>query len=379
MVKELLEKKEKKVEYVELIYDLIFVYIIGRNNSLLHHIEDGFIPLELFSAYVFCTLAVIQIWNYTTYYINIYGRHSARDHIFLFINMFLLYFVAEGTGSHWQQFHTQYHVAWALILINIAAQYLIELKNHGQGLLHRRRIQQMACILCGETVIVLLAIAEYAMRQSSYCSMLAILLSMVFATLSGQKNCADTIDFPHLSERAMLYVVFTFGEMIIAIASYFDGALSVSSLYFSAMAFLIVVGLFLSYGVLYDHILHREKKTNGLTYMLLHIFIIFSLNNLSTALEFMRSEDVALSPKLLFLLASLLVYYFFLFLTAGLFASPSHHLTRRLCTALGAGAAVFIALMLLLRQNMMLNIALTVLFVFTVFAALFYSSRQAEK
>lgn len=379
MVKELLEKKEKKVEYVELIYDLIFVYMIGRNNSLLHHIEDGFIPSELFSAYVFCTLAVIQIWNYTTYYINIYGRHSARDHIFLFINMFLLYFVAEGTGSHWQQFHTQYHVAWALILINIAAQYLIELKNHGQDLLHRRRIQQMVCILCGETVIVLLAIAEYAMRQTSYCSMLAILLSMVFATLSGQKNCADTIDFPHLSERAMLYVVFTFGEMIIAIASYFGGALSVSSLYFSAMAFLIVVGLFLSYGVLYDHILHREKKTNGLTYMLLHIFIIFSLNNLSTALEFMRSEDVALSPKLLFLLASLLIYYFFLFLTAGLFASPSHHLTRRLCTALGAGAAVFIALMLLLRQNMMLNIALTVLFVFTVFAALFYSSRQAEE
>ena len=32
MISELLEPKEKKVEYVELIYDLIFVYIIGRNN-----------------------------------------------------------------------------------------------------------------------------------------------------------------------------------------------------------------------------------------------------------------------------------------------------------------------------------------------------------
>ena len=26
-------KKEKKVEYLELIYDLIFVFIIGRNND----------------------------------------------------------------------------------------------------------------------------------------------------------------------------------------------------------------------------------------------------------------------------------------------------------------------------------------------------------
>ena len=36
-------REEKKVEYLELIYDLIFVYVIGRNNSLLHHAENGFV------------------------------------------------------------------------------------------------------------------------------------------------------------------------------------------------------------------------------------------------------------------------------------------------------------------------------------------------
>lgn len=74
--------KEKKVEYIELIYDLIFVYIIGRNNQLLHSFENGFITLPAFMVYVMTTLALIQIWNYTTYYINIYGiygRHSVRD------------------------------------------------------------------------------------------------------------------------------------------------------------------------------------------------------------------------------------------------------------------------------------------------------------
>ena len=93
MVKDLLEKKEKKVEYVELIYDLIFVYVIGRNNLLLHHFADGFVSTPAFLAYALSTLAVIQIWNYTTYYINVYGRHSVREHAFLFINMFLLYFL----------------------------------------------------------------------------------------------------------------------------------------------------------------------------------------------------------------------------------------------------------------------------------------------
>ena len=67
---------EKKVEYVELIYDLIFVYIIGRNNQLLDSFENGFVALPAFITYVLTTLAIIQIWNYTTYYINIYGKHG---------------------------------------------------------------------------------------------------------------------------------------------------------------------------------------------------------------------------------------------------------------------------------------------------------------
>lgn len=77
-----MNKEEKKVEYPELIYDLIFVYLIGRNNSLLHHVEDGFISEDLFLTYVLCTLAIIQIWNFTTFYINRYGTNGLRDHIF---------------------------------------------------------------------------------------------------------------------------------------------------------------------------------------------------------------------------------------------------------------------------------------------------------
>ena len=138
MVKDLIQHKEKKVEYVELIYDLIFVYIIGRNNALLHNFENGFVAWPAFAAYLMTTLAVIQIWNYTTYYINIFGRHGVRDHVFLFVNMFLLYFLGESIRSDWQGFHTQYHIAWALILLNIGLQYGVELRSsrraHGDSI-----------------------------------------------------------------------------------------------------------------------------------------------------------------------------------------------------------------------------------------------------
>ena len=140
-------KEEKKVEYLELIYDLIFVYIIGRNNSLLHLVENGFISWDVFLAYVMCTLAVIQIWNFSTFYVNLYGRNGVREHVFLFINMYLLYHMADGTGAQWQSSFYQYCAAWALILINLGVQHIIELRSHQSAPWEAKQLRRKAGIM----------------------------------------------------------------------------------------------------------------------------------------------------------------------------------------------------------------------------------------
>ncbi len=378
MVKELLTKKEKKVEYIELIYDLIFVYIIGRNNQLLHVFENGFVARSAFLAYAMTTLAVIQIWNFTTYYINIYGRHSVRDHVFLFVNMFLLYFVGEGTQTDWQTYHTQYHVAWALILVNIGLQYVIELHRQRTDKQKTKQIIRMASILFVEAVLVLLDIPICRMTGTTWMSLAAILFGMVAALFSWQKQSSSFVDFSHLSERVMLYIVFTFGEMIIGIASYFEGSFLLRNAYFALMAFLIVVGLFLSYGVFYDHIIDREKQTSGLVYMLLHIFIIFALNNITNGLEFMREEGIRLMPKLLFLIVSFILYFVFLFALGNHHAKAKCRKYDLLCLQSALIAVVFAALMLLLRANMPVNIGLTVVFVFSVFGMIYWYGRKID-
>ena len=371
---ETLQKEEKKVEYLELIYDLIFVYVIGRNNSLLHNITDGFIERPTFLAYILCTLAVIQIWNFSTYYINMHGRNGLRDHIFLFINMYLLYYIGEGTRVHWEHYQPQYHIAWAVILINIGVQYVLELRNRKAQPQILAQTRRMAVVLFGEAAIVLLAIPVYSVTGIELAP-LAILFGVAATFLHGKKTAVTLVDFSHLSERAMLYVVFTFGEMIIALAGYFEGTVTPSSIYFSLMSFLIVVGLFLSYGTLYDHLIDREHEGSGLTYMLIHIFLIFSMNNITTALEFMQDEEVLLLPKLLLLILSFVLYYVSLFLLLH-YAKNKCRPTVRFILTMVLTAVVFVGLMLLLRRQMYVNIALTVVFVFGIFALLHTFSRK---
>ena len=360
------EAAEKKVEYLELIYDLIFVYIIGRNNSLLHHIKGGFVDPGMFLTYVLCTLGVIQIWNFSTYYINLYGRNSLREHIFLFTNMFLLYFVAEGTRVHWRDYQTQYNVAWALILFNVGLQYLIERRHYEAGTCDRIRTTRMAAILFTEGVLVLFNALLLNVNGSSILAPIALLFGVIATMAAGQRGDDAKIDFAHLSERAMLYIVFTFGEMIIAISGYFEGKITVGAVYFALMGFLIVVGLFLSYGVLYDYIIDREQTTNGLGYIGVHILTIFSLSIISAALEFMRSEEVDLTAKILMIVTALILYYLSLLLL-GRYAKEGSQPAKRSFVAMGTLSVVFIVLMLLLRTRMAVNIAVTVVYVFGIY------------
>ncbi len=376
MIADLVKKKEKKVEYIELIYDLIFVYIIGRNNQLLHNFEGGFIEIKSFFAYALCTLAVIQIWNFTTFYINMFGRNSARDHIFLFVNMYLLYFIGQSTRTDWLDYQAQYHIAWGLILVNIGLQYVIEYRNHKGDNDNRTLIKNISTVLFAEAVIVIVA-AFVSPVLSSILSAAAICLGIAFTALSRKNTPDGLVDFDHLTERAMLYVVFTFGEMIIAVVSYFDGngSFDWNTVYFSLSAFMIVVALFLSYGFVYDYLIDRKGSFNGMLYMAIHIFIIFAMNNITASLEFMREEEISLLPKVIFLVCSVAAYFVFLLCLKGYAkcqCKPNKaFIIKNICATLA-----FALLMILLRENMFLNILISVLYVYSVFIILKFSYKK---
>ena len=374
-----IRKEEKKVEYLELIYDLVFVYMVGRNNSLLEHMEGGFIAPAAVLAYIICTLAIIQIWNFTTFYINMFGRNGLRDHVFLCVNMYLMYFIGEATRHDWIAYKEQYHIAWALILVNIGAQYLIELRNHQADVWNRDLIKRMAVVLFTEAAIVFAA-AWPGPTMVSILSAAAILAGILMTAIGKRVSPGGMVDFAHLTERAMLYVVFTFGEMIIAVSSYFigDGSFDKSVIYFSIMGFLIVVGLFLSYEILYDHLLDREKEDNGFIYMSIHIFIIFALNNITASLEFMREEHVALMPKMIFLVASVIAYYVFLFCTRP-YTKATCKLSGTFVVKLAALTAAFAVLMLALRENSALHIFITVAYIFMIVNVMYGAKLKIDK
>ncbi len=370
--------EEKKVEYLELIYDLIFVYLIGRNNSLIHHVENGFISAGVYATYLLCTLIALFIWYQTTLFINRYGTNGRLEHIGIFINMYLLYYMAEGTRVNWQGYYLRYNMAWGLIFLNLAFMYYRKLREISQNApweaVHIKNIIRVMLIMGG---IVFLSIPIYHTTGIAF-SPVVLLYGLVDVIRNRHVNNLVAVDFSHLSERAMLFVVFTFGEMIVGLALYFEGEVNFWGIYYSAMVFALVVGLFLSYEFFYDHIIDREGSWNANLYMMIHIFLIVALNNITVGLEFMREEEVDFLPKNVMLVAAILAYFFFLFLLEE-FAKKKDRANRTFIVGLIFLALLFVAVIAASYKILTVSIAVTVAFVYAVFGLIYRFFQEIHK
>ena len=365
-------QKEKKVEYIELIYDLIFVYLIGKNASLLDRVEGGFVTLETFMDYLISSLIIIQIWNYTTLFVNRFGKNGISDKLMMLINMFLLYVMGANTIHGWDTNYAAFMGAWALILLNLAVQYLLKLRGAEEART-KKYLRQNAALLLAQAAFTGASIPVY------YASGLAIGQWSILIGFAAIPFLAKIpTNFAHLTERVMLYVVFTFGDMILIVAEYFTDGLTLEALYFALASFLIVAGLFFSYGFLYDKLLDRSGERSGSLYMVLHVFIILSLSTVTTSLEFMRNSAVSSLPKTGMMVASLLVFFTGLALTER-WSFHFYRVRRRFLLLLGAEFIVFAAAMMLSAgKGGYVTAAITVAFVYLQLATLLLSGRYTH-
>ena len=366
------EKQEKKVEYIELIYDLIFVYLIGRNNSLMDKIDGGFVTFETFFTYLLTSLIILQIWYQTSLFINRYGENGLSEKLMLLINMFLLYIMGTSTVNDWGVNYAAYIGAWTLVFLNLAVQYALKLRKaeNPDTVTH---IRQNVALLAAQAAVAWATVPIYFATGYAFGPW-----AMVLGYAAAPFLKKVPVNFAHLTERVMLYVVFSFGEMVISVAGYFTGGFNWETLYFGLMSFLIVAGLFFSYGHYYDRLLNREEAKHPHAYMFLHILLILCLTNITNALDFMREPEVASLPKNCFMIFSMLGYFVCLAMT-------EHWSYRRIVNrtgfvlALGAEFAVFVVLMLLTIHAQHLGIAVTAALIYSQLFTLLRADSATEE
>ncbi len=350
----------KGVSNIELFYDLIFVYCISMLTSTMHHVTGGFFTLSQWGEFTFSYLVVLQIWFFTVFLMNRYGDNSAHDNVCLFINMFLLYYIAQGIQAGWRESVVTFNVAWALVLLNLIAHWGLKLVYYDNLDSDDKRIMSGTIRVLAIELAAVVVAAFLPASESAVVSWIALSFgALVFAHARSYRR--KPARFAHLVERCTLITIIAFGETVVALGSYVDESMPIE---YPLLVFALVVGLFLIYVYERDNMTDHHSASDGMTYLTLTGWIILVIGNVTVALEYMPMVEVAFLPKSLYLMAGLVLYLFTSFLL-GYYNKPEYKYSRAyIIGRLGACAAI-VAVALFTNFDPKVNLVFDVVIVYS--------------
>lgn len=276
----------KRVSMIELFYDLVFAYMLSQATELIHHLEHGVINPTSFLVFTVIVIVFINSWMFQSVFTNRYGRSSWKDIIFYFIDMGILLYMANAF-TETNYYHLQsFFFAAGLLSFTLMIEYVIvyfKSNNHDDKAIARI----FSSILLLRTVTLFIG-GLFDNHLGRLVAFLGIIISWLLPATTGKYTRKHPIIFSHLLERLTLLIIVCFGETIIGIADYFKPQ---AFNWISVCIFLIVVTLYFSYIVEFDHLINeKQKHETGNLLIYLHYFNLFGLSLITVSLKFIGEE-----------------------------------------------------------------------------------------
>ena len=297
---------EKKVELIELFYDLIFVYAISKLTALISEPVNGTVAPDSFFVYIITSFVILQAWLYFTNYVNRYGQWYWHEYILAIVNMIAVIFMANTINTQWNQMFVPFNISMLVMLSTVFLLYLIQVKKHKTFDIAAGNSIQILSIVCSIYIIALLAILLGFHDIVIWIDVIAVITGAFLPFILKGHFDEGVINFPHLVERFELLTIITFGEAVVGMTYFFDvTSFNISSI----LVFLIVISMFGSYVIQIHNLVNHHRVERSLRLMFSHYFIIISINLMTVAFEWLHSGEVNPHLEIGVMIISLIVFY----------------------------------------------------------------------
>ena len=298
--------KEKKVELIELFYDLIFVYAISRLTSLISEPVNGGIALDNLFVYVITSFVILQAWLYFTNYVNRYGEWKWYEYLIACLNMIAVIYMANTINTTWSLMYLPFNISMLIMLLTVLSLYLVHVYKEKTLNCAAGNSVTILSIVCFIYVIALIAIYLNLSHIVIWLDVVAVLLGAFLPFFLKGNFDRSIISFPHLAERFELLTIITFGEAIVGMTYFFD----ISSFnLIPILVFFIVFTMFGSYVVQIHNLVNHHREERSLRLMFSHYFIVISINLVTVALELIHSGEINHWIVSGMMVISLIVFY----------------------------------------------------------------------
>lgn len=280
--------KEKKVELIELFYDLIYVYAISKLTLLIEEPEGGIIPLSGFLRYIVVCFVILQAWLYLTNYVNRYGRWKWYEYGLTAVNMTATVYMANTISTEWNEMSLTFNLAMLVMLLCVAAMYFIQTRLKEQDTGAAKNSLIILAVDCALYFAAFMASAFHADQAVIWLDVAAVLVGAFLPFFIRGKFDISIISFPHLVERFELITIITFGEGVVGMTDFFDVRnFSLRPI----MVFAVILALFGCYVTQIHYLCNHHRTDRSLLLMFSHYFIVISVNLVTIAFKFLENQE----------------------------------------------------------------------------------------
>lgn len=299
--------KEKKVELIELFYDLIYVYAISRLTMLIEEPSGGVIGLSEFGHYFIASFVILQAWLYMTNYVNRYGKWRWYEYGIAAVNMVAAVYMSNTISNDWESMYTPFNIAMLVMLLCVAALYFIQTRVNKENSGAARNSLLILSLVCGIYAVICIAILFGAPGTAVMALDTAAVLVGAFIpfVIRGNFN-AEIINFPHLVERFELLTIITFGEGVVGMTSFFDVTRFTIE---PIIVFGILLSLYGSYVVQIHYLMEHHRTERALRLMFSHYFIVIAVNLITVALKLAGEAEISRLFLAVMMSAAVVIFY----------------------------------------------------------------------
>ncbi|WP_025688519.1 low temperature requirement protein A [Paenibacillus zanthoxyli] len=299
---------EKKVTWLELFYDLIFVAAFSKSTHVLLHVEAGYIHLEYLLKFVLIFIPIWWAWVGQTMFINRFGEDFWHQRMFLILQMLFVLIMTSSLSVDFDQYYIPFLTGYVGLRVMTAVQYLVVLRSEVKGSRRNTAHYLGTRFWFGILISVSSLFFESWIR---YAALYAGIIVEMIVPLAGRKHLMKSPTHTgHLLERFGLLTLILFGETVVSTLSVLQPQKGDwDSISFSILAFTLIVSIWWQY---YDNVekkVDKSVQTAGQTVIYGHLFILMSLSMIASSIQLLYLQEVHYSFILYYLFGSVFIYF----------------------------------------------------------------------
>lgn len=307
--------QEKRANFHELFYDLIFVYALQKiAHVLLHTEKNGILSLNTFVVYILMSLFLWLLWTHQTVFTNRFGELSPKDVAFTIVNIFLLVFLSNSFYPDFNKTFVPFMTYMSLLYLSISIQYLLHIPYT------QSKSDKMTCITSGLVALIVAVFSIIGLVTPPPYRFVPGNIGLFIAAVGWvpfRKYLVESpVNMMHLVERYSLLTIIVFGELLVGIAGIFN----INKFdYLYIFQFMILIGLFLTYWAVTEFYINHYHRTVGFKLSYSHLIINIALGGVNAAIVFSCSDKINRLFEVNLMYGSILLFFIGLWLNISYF------------------------------------------------------------